>query len=331
AFSVFFPRKKLSDFRGKWTPPTRHPLFKGSKEYFVTYHPAAGIRFPKIKNILEKDFEALTKDLNIYKKIFGGEIMKGIKEKLVFFKNKKGERLWGIITLPAKEKNPGLIICHGFGGSKSRRKYTLLSRALAQDGIASFRFDFSGHGDSEGEFEELSIEKQVSELNSAFKRFAREKRIDREKIAILGHSLGALVGVLFQTKYKKAKALILVAPAIDQKELIKKWFTPEEIRKWKKQEYLDTEKGRVGVQYLKEVERSDYFPLLSEIRVPTLILQGEKDEDVPKKFSKAAFEKLGCQKKRFILVKEVEHHFESKKAVKALISESLSWLKQNFF
>jgi len=49
AFFVFFPDKKLKDFRGKW-------LKKSDKEYFVTYHPAAGIRFQKFRKILEKDF-----------------------------------------------------------------------------------------------------------------------------------------------------------------------------------------------------------------------------------------------------------------------------------
>jgi len=52
AFSVFFPNKKLKNFRGKW-------INKNRKEYFITYHPAAGIRFPKIKKILEKDFKNL--------------------------------------------------------------------------------------------------------------------------------------------------------------------------------------------------------------------------------------------------------------------------------
>jgi DNA polymerase len=56
AFSVFFPKQKLSDFRGQW-------IKKDGKEYFPTYHPAAGMRFPKIKKILEKDFKKLTKKI----------------------------------------------------------------------------------------------------------------------------------------------------------------------------------------------------------------------------------------------------------------------------
>ena len=56
AFSVFFPDKKLKDFRGKWITLRQT---QGKKKFFVTYHPAAGLRFPKIKKILEKDFRKL--------------------------------------------------------------------------------------------------------------------------------------------------------------------------------------------------------------------------------------------------------------------------------
>jgi DNA polymerase len=49
AFSIFFPKEKLSNFRGKL-------IKKRNREFFITYHPAAGLRFPKFKKILEKDF-----------------------------------------------------------------------------------------------------------------------------------------------------------------------------------------------------------------------------------------------------------------------------------
>ena len=56
AFSVFFPKQKLSDFRGQ-------RIKKDGKEYFITYHPAAGMRFPKIRKILEKDFKKIGKTI----------------------------------------------------------------------------------------------------------------------------------------------------------------------------------------------------------------------------------------------------------------------------
>ncbi len=58
AFSVFFPKKKLSDVRGKL-------IEKDGKFYFPTYHPAAGLRFPRIKKILEKDFKNLKNQITL--------------------------------------------------------------------------------------------------------------------------------------------------------------------------------------------------------------------------------------------------------------------------
>lgn len=54
AFKTFFPNKKMADFRGK-------TIKKDGKQYFIVYHPAAGIRFQKFKKILEKDFKKISK------------------------------------------------------------------------------------------------------------------------------------------------------------------------------------------------------------------------------------------------------------------------------
>ena len=62
AFSVFFPKEKLSNFRGKL-------IKKNGKFYFPTYHPAAGLRFPKIRKILEKDFKEIKEKLTFYLKV----------------------------------------------------------------------------------------------------------------------------------------------------------------------------------------------------------------------------------------------------------------------
>lgn len=60
AFKIFFPDKKLKDFRGKWITLRQS---QGKKRFFITYHPAAGIRFLKMKKILEKDFKNLKKKI----------------------------------------------------------------------------------------------------------------------------------------------------------------------------------------------------------------------------------------------------------------------------
>ena len=52
AFKTFFPSEPLSKWRGKWRK-------QDGRDYFISYHPAAGIRFQKMKKILVEDFKNL--------------------------------------------------------------------------------------------------------------------------------------------------------------------------------------------------------------------------------------------------------------------------------
>jgi esterase/lipase len=250
-----------------------------------------------------------------------------MKEKLVIFKNKKGERLFGILTLPERKgKFPAVMMVHGFSKTKSERKFVELAQKLAENRIASLRFDFSGCGDSEGKFEEMSISKQVEELKAAYERLIKEKGINKNKIGIFAHSLGTVIASLFQQKYQKAKCLVLAAPAFDQKSLIKKWYTQDQIKEWKRKSYLDTPKFRIGLGYLEEAR--DYTEILSEIKIPTLILHGKEDEDIPENLAQKAFSKIGAEEKKLKIIKGVDHHFESHLGRQKLIALSINWFKR---
>jgi len=64
AFSAFFSAGKLKDFRGKFVTLRQAQGDKIiSRDYFITYHPAAGIRFQKMKKIIEEDFKNVLKSL----------------------------------------------------------------------------------------------------------------------------------------------------------------------------------------------------------------------------------------------------------------------------
>lgn len=250
-----------------------------------------------------------------------------MEEKLVIFKNKKGEKLLGILTLPKeKGKFPVVIMAHGFAKTKSERKFVELSRKLAENRIASLRFDFSGCGDSQGKFEEMRISKQVGELEVAYQRLIREKRINKNRIGIFTHSLGTVITCLFQLKFHKIKCQILAALALDQERLIKKWYKKSEIARWKKQGYLDAEKFRIGIGYFEE--GVDYTGILPEIKIPTLVLHGKKDEDIPEKIAKEAFSEIGTKEKKMTIIRETDHHFESYLGRRKLIKLSLNWFKK---
>ena len=89
---------------------------------------------------------------------------------------------------------------------------------------------------------------------------------------------------------------------------------------------MDTEKFRIGIGYLEEA--IDYTQILPEIKIPTLILYGEKDEDIPEKFAKESFSKIGAKEKKMIIIKEADHHFESYLGRQKLIALSINWFKK---
>lgn len=252
-------------------------------------------------------------------------------EKPIVFRNKNNKQLVGILHMPkGRKKFPLVVICHGFGGTKTGRKFVKLSRSLVKNNIASFRFDFEGCGDSDGNFETITVKRQISDLKSAIDWVLRQKSISKQRIALLGSSLGSVVAALFITQNEfPAKSLVFWAPAFNQEKLIPAWHNKSSLKKWKKQKYFVRKEDKIGISYLKENEKKDYSQLLFGIKVPILIIHGKKDETVPFKFSK----KLAKNYKNIKLIPIVggNHKFEDYYVQDRLIKETVSWLKDKLW
>jgi len=73
------------------------------------------------------------------------------------------------------EKVPMVIICHGFTGNKNESLLKAISEGLLKNGIASIRFDFNGHGESEGDFQEMTV---PNEIEDALKVYEYVSKLD---------------------------------------------------------------------------------------------------------------------------------------------------------
>ena len=130
-----------------------------------------------------------------------------------------GEKIFGIIHRPLSihnnsKKVPAILICPGFAGNKcgKLRMFVTLGKKLAQLGIAVFRFDYRGAGDSEGDFSEMTIDGEVSDTLKCLDFLQNEAQIDASRIGILGRSLGGAIAVLTARRSQKIKSLALLAP-----------------------------------------------------------------------------------------------------------------------
>jgi alpha-beta hydrolase superfamily lysophospholipase len=114
-------------------------------------------------------------------------------EEQLTFQNSSGEILDGRLHLPTSQTSMAAIICHGFGGNKNLIWLHNICDELAENNFAALRFDFSGHGDSEGNFGDFTIKKGVSDLRAAIETM---KEKGYETFALLGHSIGGSITIL---------------------------------------------------------------------------------------------------------------------------------------
>uniref|UniRef100_A0ACD5VY71 Uncharacterized protein n=2 Tax=Avena sativa TaxID=4498 RepID=A0ACD5VY71_AVESA len=121
----------------------------------------------------------------------------------VLVTNKHGEKLVGLLHPTGSNKI--VVLCHGFTASKSVSIIVDLADAITKQGISIFRFDFSGNGESEGEFQYGNYRKEADDLHYVVSYLYEEKY---DVTAIVGHSKGGDVVVLYASLYDDVRMVV---------------------------------------------------------------------------------------------------------------------------
>ncbi len=113
------------------------------------------------------------------------------------------------------EKAPLAILMHGFSGNKEGQLEKLIADSLQKYGVGSIRFDFNGHGKSEGKFSEMTVSNEIEDAKKVYEYACSLPWVDNTKIAIAGHSQGGVVTSMLAGELgaSKIKAAVLLAPA----------------------------------------------------------------------------------------------------------------------
>ena len=231
-------------------------------------------------------------------------------EEQIEFTNPQGELLDGRLHLPEKPTDKVCIITHGFHSNKNLLWLHDIADALAEKGIAALRFDFSGHGDSEGHFTEFGFKKGAGDFAAALE-VVKERGF--KKIAALGHSIGAAVIMQNLCDHAEIRCFVDIAgpSRLDCEEneaFIRKIY-----------EQADVKDGAL----LHELKDGDLFTDLGRSSVPTLIIHGSEDEIVPLEDSELILEALKGPKKLEII--EGGDHLLLKEAHR-VIRLSVNWI-----
>ncbi len=186
---------------------------------------------------------------------------------------------------PEKDRCPMVLLMHGIFSSKDFLPMPSLAKGLAAAGIASIRFDFDGHGKSEGRMQDMTVEKEIADARAVWE-YARSLPYV-SAIGLLGHSQGGVIASMTAGRLadegSAPEALVLIAPGSVIKDACRggKFFNarfdpqdpPEFIRCWGMM--------KLGREYLLSTQKLDIYGTASAYKGPVLLLHGSEDGIVP--------------------------------------------------
>ena len=216
----------------------------------------------------------------------------------------------------------GVVFLGGFNSDMTGTKAEFLAAWSEARGTPFLRFDYSGHGESQGRFEDGTIGRWAADAACVVDALAPGPRV------LVGSSMGGWIALLLALK-RMPHALVGIAPAPDfTEELMWAQFTPE-IRAAIEREGVWHRPSDYGAPYpitraLIE-EGRDHLLLCGPIAIeaPVRILQGMDDPDVPWRHALRIAEAITGGDVRVTLVKDGDHRL-SRPADLALLGETLA-------
>lgn len=227
-------------------------------------------------------------------------------------------KLFSIINRPADSgKVPLVIICHGFSGNCRSSFMNALSENIVAQGMATLRFDFNGHGLSDGEFKNMTVVNEIDDLKAVIS-WARKQPWVKD-ISLVGHSQGGVVVSMVSGELgdKIVKAEVLLAAAAVLRDDALRGNTMGAIyNPWNfKGEYIELphspESGALllGKNYVETATRLPIYETAANYDGPALIIQGTHDRIVPYTYAERYHEKISHSELK--LIPDENHMFSN--------------------
>tara|TARA_X000001036_G_scaffold264102_1_gene245475 strand:- start:362 stop:1129 length:768 start_codon:yes stop_codon:yes gene_type:complete len=226
-----------------------------------------------------------------------------------------------------EKKSPGVVFLSGLKSDMEGTKAIYLHKWALQKGISFLRFDYRGHGNSSGVYEDTSLTDWLEDTKKIIMDLTKGPQI------LVGSSLGGWLSLLFAEKYpEKVHGIVGIAAAPDFTEQYKE----ENLDENQKTEIDKTGKLSFNSEYFDESltitkklidDGNKNLILKKDIKVncPIRLFQGTEDAEVSSSIPLKILEKIQSSDVKLTLVKNVDHRFSSKKCL-FLIEEALEKL-----
>jgi dipeptidyl aminopeptidase/acylaminoacyl peptidase len=189
-----------------------------------------------------------------------------------------------LLNYPVESRDvPLVVLVHGLGSSKDSLTNLALEKILLPQGIAVFRFDIYGHGESHGEFPQLTHSKGVESTVAALEYV---RSVGYHHIGLVGSSFGGFTSIRATAQSDIPEFLALKSPVVTNITKIFGTLFKDLQDDWEKNgfiEYTDPhgEKKRLNHTFYEDAISYQGYDFAKDIDIPTFIVHGGADEIVP--------------------------------------------------
>jgi putative redox protein len=197
----------------------------------------------------------------------------------VRFAGASGGTIAGRLELPAGVARSCAVFAHCFTCSKDLKAVVRISRALAERGIGVLRFDFTGLGESDGEFAETDFNTNIDDLVAAAEFMRVEVGAPQ---LLIGHSLGGAAVLAAASRLDEAEAIVTIGAPSSTRHLSESLLraSPELASEGRVEVELGGRKVGVGRELVEDLARRDLGEDIASLGRPLLILHSPVDETV---------------------------------------------------
>jgi len=227
----------------------------------------------------------------------------------------------------SENAGPGLFWLGGFMSDMKGTKAAALDRWAEENGRACVRFDYSGHGESSGEFTDGTISRWLAESVAVYSAYCKGPQV------VIGSSMGGWLALLLAARLRELKAsaplagMVLIAPAVDfTEELMWKQF-PDAIKRelaekgvWMRPSEYSEGPYPITRGLIEDGRRNLLLGGLIETGCPVHILQGVKDPDVPWRHALELVSRFARDDVVLTLIKDGDHRLSRPEDIERLLA-----------
>lgn len=196
------------------------------------------------------------------------------------FLNREGAQLSGRLELPDGAVHGYALFAHCFTCSKHVIAASVISRRLTQSRFGVLRFDFTGLGNSEGDFSNTNFSSNVADLLSACHALSEA---GREPRVLIGHSLGGAAVLKAAVRLPQVKAVVTLA-APSRATHVTRLFADKKAqiqRDGQAEVVLAGRKFTIKHQFLEDLTDTRFLEDLQRMEKALLIMHAPQDRIVP--------------------------------------------------